>query len=102
MAWNLPFVKLGFGFEGIKSQTSIVSTQQRHNFIRKLCRFAEISGMPFVVFYRVSTKEKLGNKNIAKLKQKGLLERISPDKGGYWEIKKQQPIKLSTEFAIGR
>lgn len=26
------------------------------------------------------------DKNIAKLKQKGLLKRIGPAKGGYWEI----------------
>jgi predicted HTH transcriptional regulator len=25
--------------------------------------------------------------NIAKLKAKGLLERIGPDKGGYWKVK---------------
>lgn len=24
--------------------------------------------------------------NIAKLKQKGLLKRVGPDKGGYWEV----------------
>ncbi len=27
-------------------------------------------------------------KNIAKLKEKGILERIGQDKGGYWEVKK--------------
>jgi predicted HTH transcriptional regulator len=26
--------------------------------------------------------------NISKLKAKGLLERVGPDKGGYWNIKK--------------
>lgn len=29
------------------------------------------------------------DKNIAKLKEKGILKRIGPDKGGYWEIKKE-------------
>jgi len=28
-------------------------------------------------------------KNIAKLKQRDLLKRIGPDKGGYWEISSQ-------------
>ncbi len=27
--------------------------------------------------------------NISKLKQKGLLKRIGPDKGGYWEVKRK-------------
>jgi predicted HTH transcriptional regulator len=27
--------------------------------------------------------------NIAKLKAKGLLERVGPDKGGYWKINKK-------------
>jgi ATP-dependent DNA helicase RecG len=33
--------------------------------------------------------EKTIKRDIAKLKQKGLLERIGPDRGGYWKIKKQ-------------
>ena len=33
------------------------------------------------------------DKNIAKLKQKGLLKRIGPDKGGYWKILKNAGIK---------
>jgi ATP-dependent DNA helicase RecG len=28
-------------------------------------------------------------KNIEKLKQKKLLQRIGPDKGGYWEVSKK-------------
>ncbi|HXV27798.1 MAG TPA: winged helix-turn-helix transcriptional regulator, partial [bacterium] len=34
----------------------------------------------------VGISERKTKSNIAKLKEKGLLRRIGPDKGGYWEI----------------
>jgi ATP-dependent DNA helicase RecG len=36
----------------------------------------------------VDINEKNIRNNIAKLKNKGLLQRIGPDKGGYWKILK--------------
>jgi predicted HTH transcriptional regulator len=40
------------------------------------------------------TKSKI-KENISKLKAKGLLERIGPDKGGYWRVIKRNPEKSS-------
>ncbi len=51
-----------------------------------------ISGNPRISKQELS--EKIGisttaiDKNISKLKQKGLLKRVGPAKGGYWEVKK--------------
>ena len=38
---------------------------------------------------KVGINEKNVRNNIADLKEKGLLERVGPDKGGYWEIIKK-------------
>ncbi|MFZ2976090.1 MAG: winged helix-turn-helix transcriptional regulator [Candidatus Moraniibacteriota bacterium] len=38
---------------------------------------------------KVSINEKNVRNNIAELKEKGLLERIGPDKGGHWKIVKK-------------
>jgi ATP-dependent DNA helicase RecG len=35
---------------------------------------------------KIKINEKNVRLNIAKLKDKGLLERIGPDKGGYWKV----------------
>jgi ATP-dependent DNA helicase RecG len=35
---------------------------------------------------KVGINEKNVRNNIAELKEKGLLERVGPDKGGYWKI----------------
>jgi len=37
----------------------------------------------------LNVHEKTIKRDIKKLKQKGLLERVGSDKGGYWKIKKQ-------------
>ncbi|MDR2346565.1 MAG: hypothetical protein LBE18_10900 [Planctomycetaceae bacterium] len=37
----------------------------------------------------VGISERKTKENISKLKTKGLLERVGPDKGGYWKIKDQ-------------
>ena len=42
---------------------------------------AELSGI-------VGISEKNIRNNITKLKKKGLLKRIGPDKGGYWKVAK--------------
>jgi len=34
----------------------------------------------------IGISERKIKENIKKLKQKGLLERVGPDKGGYWKI----------------
>ncbi len=34
----------------------------------------------------VGISERKIKENVAKLKQKGILKRIGPDKGGYWKI----------------
>ncbi len=35
---------------------------------------------------KLDVNEKTIKRDVVKLKQKGLLKRIGPDKGGYWEI----------------
>ncbi|MFH0856700.1 MAG: winged helix-turn-helix transcriptional regulator [bacterium] len=37
--------------------------------------------------------------NIAKLKEKGILERIGPDKGGYWEVKLRRRKKITSPIS---
>ena len=39
-----------------------------------------------VIAKKISVNEKTVKRDIAKLKQKGILKRIGPDKGGYWEV----------------
>ena len=50
----------------------------------------EISNNKFITILDLSEKVKINvrntKSNIAKLKAKGLLERIGPDKGGYWKV----------------
>ena len=36
----------------------------------------------------IGITEKAVKKNIAKLKKEGKIERVGPDKGGYWKVKK--------------
>jgi len=47
----------------------------------------------FITIEKISEEIKISPKsvkeNIKKLKQKGLIERIGPDKGGHWEIIKK-------------
>jgi ATP-dependent DNA helicase RecG len=40
--------------------------------------------------HQLTISETAVQNNIAKLKAKGLLERIGPDKGGYWKVKQQK------------
>ena len=39
----------------------------------------------------IGIKARRIQKNIKKLKEKGILKRIGPDKGGYWEITHKAP-----------
>jgi ATP-dependent DNA helicase RecG len=61
------------------NQQSILDTISENPFISS----AEMSA-------RIGISKRKTETNIAALKRKGLLERIGPDKGGYWKIK--QPI----------
>ena len=53
-----------------------------------------IKGNPLVTIEELSVSlnktTRAIEKNIAKLKAEGMLERIGPDKGGYWKVKNQQ------------
>ncbi|MDR0566163.1 MAG: hypothetical protein LBG47_03865, partial [Prevotellaceae bacterium] len=50
----------------------------------------EISKNEFVTIHELSKKTKINTRNIkaniSKLKSKGLLMRIGPNKGGYWKV----------------
>jgi len=51
----------------------------------------------FITIEKISKEIKISSKsikeNIKKLKQKNLIERIGPDKGGYWKIIKKNVRK---------
>jgi ATP-dependent DNA helicase RecG len=51
-----------------------------------------IEGNPFITTQKIADSLGISRraiaKTIAKLQQKGLLQRIGPDKGGYWQIQK--------------
>jgi len=59
------------------SQQKIIDEIEKNNNITQK-ELSEIIGI----------NEKNIRNNIAKLKAKGLIERVGPDKGGYWKIKK--------------
>lgn len=40
----------------------------------------------FMISKEIKLTERAIKKNIFKLKEKGILKRIGPDKGGYWEV----------------
>lgn len=62
----------------VESQKKILKLVKENSHISK----AELSA-------KIGISTTAIDKNIEKLKQKGLIKRIGPDKGGYWEIQKE-------------
>ena len=59
-------------------------TENQQKIIKLISKKPYISAREISEIIKISLRKT--EKNIAKLKQKGLLKRIGPAKGGYWEI----------------
>jgi ATP-dependent DNA helicase RecG len=59
-------------------------TENRQKIIDYILQNKNISAKELAVLVGISPRKM--EKNISWLKEKGLIKRIGPDKGGYWEI----------------
>ena len=74
------------GTEKVGEKVGEKITENQQKIIKNIDEYPHISASELAVSVGIS-KRKI-EKNLSKLKTKGLIERIGPDKGGYWKVVK--------------